>query len=719
MTPTDRSASSVPILAFGLLFLGAFALRWIAASQLDAGLLLAQPVGDEVVFEDAARDAAAGDWVGRGVLWQAPGTAWLLGIWYALFGGEGRMLFALLGAAGCVVAADLARRLFGARTGLFTGWLMALYAPGIFFGLRIAKPAPATLFLLLALDLVVCFRANPRVLIAGACGLAWAAAALTRENLLLLAPVLVWLVWRGTSGGARWRGLVALAAGGVLGLAPLVVRNVEAGVPATVYTANLGSNLWIGNQPGADGLYRSSIPGRGAPGYEQGDARRLAERLAGRRLDDLEVSAFWRDRALEWMRAEPLAALRLLGLKTWYLLHAREWMDSVAYSAARGESSLLGGLGFVMRFGLLLPLALAGIALRWRRRRELAPLLLTLVVLAASVPPFFIFARFRAPLLPLLAPFAVVAVSAALAGIRRRRVALWPCLLAVIVAILVHLPTPAGERPLAASWNTAGDALSEAGRDADARLAFRRALEADPDHADATFNLGQMLARAGRMGEAEKLLVHAAELQPLFALDARLALVEGWIEAGERERAWRILGDATTLPNEDADSARNAGALYRKLGRDDLAEVAYRAALTLDPYHAGAATDLGWLQWSTGRTGEALASFERALEADPEYTGALVNLALLLASAAEPEQRDGVRALALGERLSAAGTAPSTVGDLEAMALAELGRFREAQARATEAAYLAREEGKEAYALEIEVRLEGYRAGRPSRFGSR
>ena len=80
---------------------------------------------------------------------------------------------------------------------------------------------------------------------------------------------------------------------------------------------------------------------------------------------------------------------------------------------------------------------------------------------------------------------------------------------------------------------------------------------------------------------------------------------------------------------------------------------------------------------SMGRSREALQLLDEGWRAIPESVELLHDLARLLASADDPEVRDGERALDLAQRTLRAGTTPSRVETL-AMASAEAGLFEEA-----------------------------------------
>ena len=695
--------------AYALLFGAAFLLRALVALEGDQGLLLSVPVGDEQVFHDWGARVARGEVAGEGVLWQAPGAAWLLGAWYALVGPGllgGRLLQAILGAGTAVLLADLGRRLVDRRAGLAAGWLWALYAPAVFFGVRLGKPAAATFFFTAALQLVLVRRPWTALLAGAAVG----AAALTRESLVLVIPLVLFALGRARGRGALGLGLLGVGLAG----APLVVRNVVAGAPALSYTANFGPNLWIGNHAGADGLYQAMRPGRGSPGFERRDARLLAERAAGgETLDDGQVSAYWRRAATSWAAAEPLTALTLTGKKAWLLAHDTEWMDSVAYGAVRTENPWLGALGVPLRFGVLLPLALLGALYAGRSRRYLV---LPVVLLLAAHLPFFVFGRFRAPVLPLMALLAVLGVRGL--WVRRDWRAGLAALAALLVAVAAFLPAPASAKsPIATSFNNVGVALLERGRLEDARAAFERAVAADPQHANANFHLGEALAELGDLDAAEPFLVAAVRAAPHYDRDARLVVVRALLGLGRPDVARRELEAAARLPEVDAEALHRTGLLFRELGDGPRAREAYLRALELDPHLAVAANDLGYLRLTHGELRPAAEMFERALAAEPALRPALVNLSSLLASAPDEGLRDGSRALDLALRAGRAGAATEVALDLEAMALAELGRFGEAAQVAGRAIERARAAGKGDYASQLEHRRALYLASRPFRSG--
>ena len=146
---------------------------------------------------------------------------------------------------------------------------------------------------------------------------------------------------------------------------------------------------------------------------------------------------------------------------------------------ARAWSPVLRALlwkvpGLAFPFGLLLPLAVVGLVAAWRRAPILAA---SVVLLGLTVAAFFVTARYRAPLIPLLALFAAAGVRwAAVEASGRARLA------AGVVALGTYLLANLGQGPMPHRMN-----------------------------ADAEHGLAHWLEREGRRPEALTLYERLAE----------------------------------------------------------------------------------------------------------------------------------------------------------------------------------------------------------------
>lgn len=587
---------------------------------------------DARVYDAWAREILRGRLSPEAVFPQAPLYPAFVAGCYALLGSDplrALLLQALLGAATAALGAHLAARLWGRIAGLATGLLLAAYQPGIFYSGVLLPPVLAAFLLLLAAALA------RRPFAAGiACGwtglaqplllpAAWIAAAGVGARLRDGGEI----ARRGPSGLAR--GILLLLAGSAIAIAPVTLYNLLSGGALVPISANDGINLFIGNGPQATGYY---VPPTGE--LPEGDLSGIAQasRLSGRELSAVEASRYWRNRALETMRARPGRALALALRKALAFLQA--------YEVPQVES-----LGFERRYSWLLKipllpgwLALLALALAaWPRARDdraYRALLAAVVATALLGALFFVTGRFRFPLHVCLALAAGAGASdlAALARSRppageasrgrRLAAAIAPPLLALLAFGPAWLP---GSRPQAHGefHYRLGQIAERDGRAQDARSEYRAALERAPGHYQAAIRLGLLEARLGEIDAARALLERGLALDPG---NARGLLALAQVHQVERDlagacslysRAWAA--DTTHLPalerlaiarflKGDAELALEAAReLARRAGpRAPLAaRCAYLLARSAERERAG------WPLWTTPERAEAdLASAE-------------------------------------------------------------------------------------------------------------
>ena len=133
------------------------------------------------------------------------------------------------------------------------------------------------------------------------------------------------------------------------------------------------------------------------------------------------------------------------------------------------------------------------------------------------------------------------------------------------------------------TWLLLGWALDRLARHDEAEECLRKALEVDPDYAEAHFNLGYNLRKEGKFALAEKHLRRAIEIDPKYAL----AYAElGALLAGQKNRIREAVSYLRNAlghnPNDGWSMAYLANALW-KLRKLKAAEVQFRRLIELWP----------------------------------------------------------------------------------------------------------------------------------------
>lgn len=344
-------------------------------------------------------------WGGNAVFQQAPlyaytlaGIRWLAGDSFLGIG----LVQALLGTLNVGLVFLLARHLFDPPAPTIAALGAALYGPFLLHETLLLRDIVAvTSSLLLLWALVRCDDDAPplRWSLAGAL---LAVAILARETTLLFAPfVAVWIVQRrwkrpaGLRAGPWW-----LVAGGVLGLVPLVARNLAVGVPAwalsnrTLETVALGhavggSPVGVVFQPAAKSVLLHADGDLGA-----------AIRLTLASYDG------------DWSRLLRSEAIKLAAVFSRF-----EGMDNVDWYYFVDRSPFLR---YSLHFEAVLTLGLLGLVLAGRGtapHRVVRYFLLSAVIGLVS---FTVIGRYRLPAVSVLFVYAGVTVAWAARGIADR-----------------------------------------------------------------------------------------------------------------------------------------------------------------------------------------------------------------------------------------------------------------------------------------------------------
>jgi tetratricopeptide (TPR) repeat protein len=635
-----------------MIFAIALLVRLLHVLQMRRSPFFSVLMGDSHGYDEWAQRLARGDWLGQEVFYQAPLYPYLLGTLYAIAGRHlllVRVVQIVLGSASCALLALAVARLFGRRAGIAAGLMLALYAPAIFFDGLLQKSVLDVFFVCLALWLITKTNVCNAELAAPAetdpetslrslrflrssswvwlcLGLTMGGLALTRENaLVFIAVILVWAAFappnqrRFSAQGARAAALFLL--GVAIVVVPVAARNAYVGGDFYITTSQFGPNFYIGNNPSADGTYQSLRFGRGAPEYERQDATELAERALGRTLSPGEVSSYWTDKALEFVTGRPGDWLALMARKFALLSNATEMLDTESQEAHAEWSWPLRVGGLVGHFGVLVPLAFFGIVLTWPMRSRLWVFYALTLAYAASVLVFYVFARYRYPLVPLLILFAAAGIARVTATLAKEPRSLTPRFLGAValVAVFANWPILSTTLMRAVTETNLAVALQAEGRVDEATTHYQRAIALQPDYAPAYNNLATALRAAGRLDDAIATYQRALSLRPEYP-EAHYNLANALNDSGRPQEAAEHFRVALQTIRGSADVHNNLGIALVAQGKIAEAIAEFRTAVQFEPASAKSHRNLADALAAARQFDEAVDEFRRAARLDP--TGA-------------------------------------------------------------------------------------------------
>lgn len=409
-----RAAGATPVARRELLLLGAAMAVGLVVRLVFVALTTGHALGvDETEYHNQGRFITEGMWFWsltptgepHESMWKAPGYPLFVGIWYSILGVEPDRLFALQALLGPVTIGLtwlLGRRLFGPTVGLLAAALVAVYPFAWQFEVRLYSESIAVP-LGLALLIVVLGR-HPTPARAAAAGALLGVNLLVRpSSILLLAGVA--LAWWIAAGPRRGTAMVAVSvAVAVIVVAPWTIRNHEVSggfVPISIQDA-AGYGVFnddSANDPDKPWAWRATTT------READLVARLPE------ISELEFREELRSRMFDYIRENPSSVPKAFfwnGItRLWDLRRPAHVLDEVEPT---GRSEAVTWVGLAM-YWVLLPLALYGLW-RIRARRDIVIPLLGIAFAASVVYTLDATTRYRAPLEPVIAILACVALVA-------------------------------------------------------------------------------------------------------------------------------------------------------------------------------------------------------------------------------------------------------------------------------------------------------------------
>ena len=655
-------------LALGAIVLLGLGLRLSYLREVVASPDYTLPQIDAGYYDYWARGLATGHWeipknladfadpeIRTRPYFRPPAYPYFLAAVYYVSGGShlaARMAQMALGLVNCVLAYFLGRLIFGRGPGLIAALFMSCYWVFIFFEGELLAPV---LLVTLGLSLIYVLslwsdRLSFRRGLAG--GLLLGLSALARANFLLFAPaVLVWSWWLARYRrprcrvGPTWLGF---ALGAAVMIAPATIRNCVAGKDCVLISSNAGISMYTGNHEGANGRY-SAIPGLRQMGlgdewtcFDYPRLVRGVESLTGKPMKHSEVSSYFVDRSLAFMRRHPWQTVKLIAIKAALFWGPEEVPNNKPMAEEKAHSATLR---YLPGFALPLSVGLFGLIQFFvgrRKRSDEHPdvmaatdrqfdiailIVLFILVCFVSYLPFFVAGRYRVPVIPFLflfGAYGVCRVGRLFLSARRRPAIVWLVMLAVLygIASIPLVPPQSNE----AQWHLLrASCYRLADKPELVMQECRAAVSADPENAEGHRRLADMLYRKQDMPGAIEHYAQAVALKPDY-MEARYNLATSLLAEDRPDEALVHL-------NWMAEHYPDLPDVHYLLGRvrqakRQIGEAAghYRRAIELKEDYYQAHNNLANCLMGQGRTDEAIRHYRRALEIRPDYVTARRNL---------------------------------------------------------------------------------------------
>ncbi len=549
------------------------------------------PVMDSLYHHEWALDLVAGGTPGTDAFFRGPLYPYFLSVLYRISGSS--IAFAvfiqhIIGALTAGLIYLTARELFSRSVSLVAGLATALYWVLVFMEGDLLIETTFIFLNTLAMLLLLQGTRRHSLLRLAAGGFVLGLAVIDRPSILVFlpaVPISLYLAGRrrpaGERGWVKQTLVVGLAC--VIPIAPVMVRNYVVARAIVPVGASGGVNFYIGNNPASDGS-TAIVPGTRAEwwgGYN--DAIAIAERAEGHKLKLAEVSDYYFKRGFDYIRSHPGEAWRLMGKKFMMFWGSGERAnDKYIYFFWH-----LAGMKYVPLpgFWLIAPLAILGGFLLWRRRSELAMFYLFVIVYSLGVIAFFVNARFRLPVVPVLCMFAGYSAVYLVRGIRERQIAVVRALLILAAAAILVNSDYAYRRQMRAyseafSNYTLGNAYLQMGAEGTALQHYARAAEINQQYPtpayraiqrEVDFNLGFLLWRDGLCSRAIEVLerVGGADEMTRQALDC---LGDCYLKRQDLANAQRVYEHLLQLSSSDQRAITGLARCAAMTGNYDKAE---------------------------------------------------------------------------------------------------------------------------------------------------
>jgi Tfp pilus assembly protein PilF len=550
----------------------ALVVRLLYLYESSASPFFEMPLNDSGMYHGLARALVDGEGLGWRFFYQSAFYPLYLSVVYLIFGPSiiaVKLLQALLGAVTAAMVERFADRIGGVFVGVTAGIVTALYGPLIFFETELLATGWAAFFAVAVPWGIMGALERPKGYRFLSVGLLGGLSTLCRPVFLpffLVASVWLIVVLRRKGRAVVLKGILGGALGFLLVTMPVAAASWKVTHHFGFLPFSGGVNLYLGNNEDTCDTLRLR------PGKRWNEM--INAPLEHGLSDPWDKEAYYSDKFFAYVKQHPRGFAGGLVMKVLRFVNGREIPRTFDIYLARDRSSVLGALAFKagrLGFPFALVFAFAVVGLGFRTALFPVPVRLFLLIYPLSVIAVFVTARYRIPIIPLMA------VAAAM-GVRHVREVIVskapkPLFEAGVILVAALAASIAPPRFCEEDVNLekemyflAGDREAEERRPARAVAMYRKALAIDPDYFEAHEMLGIVLSRMGRVEESVAAFKGALRLEPHALLSLKY-IGRSLVALQRYEAAEAFLNRALEVAPDDGEAHTFLGVCLANQGR--------------------------------------------------------------------------------------------------------------------------------------------------------
>jgi Tfp pilus assembly protein PilF len=530
-----------------------------------------------------------------------------------------RIIQITVSAVSAGILSILVRRWFGNRPAWFAGSFWACYGLSIYFdceGLITSFYASLFIIFLFLFDNFYRTKKLKHLLVAA---IVLAIMTAFRANALVWWPIFILYTLYLLRVDQKFSLLKSMVVSGslvlifILILSPVYYHNLIHGGGLSISTQG-GINLYLGNNSETTGAY--AVDPEFGNDWTKDQVHNRAEKDLGSKLSESEVSGYYSKKAIEYWISNPFDAIKLTSKKALLLVNRVEIGNNRILLPFIKQVHPIFFFLSVICFPILAIFSLPFVIEVWKKYPQSRLAILFAVTHAASMLAFFINARYRFPMIPvmiIISGYGIKRVAEIVQNLRRKPdVSSYKSLALIglfILLIMVPIPTSTKNHQRNAWLFHQGNAAMRLGDYKTARSNFLELVKLKPEYRNANLNLGVTYYESEELDSAE--FYYNRELN-FYPNSSKVWNNIGLLHEQINDNKSAILAytQAIDLDNTDPDPRLNLARIYDKMAGNFI---------------------------ENGETSEALEYSLKAFEASPETVRFGYNYAVILAQSGNIE----------------------------------------------------------------------------------